>query len=270
MDRNGRSTCSPRKPGRCRSPPSCSRWAWPVRRQARRRKVLNLYSSRHYQTDEALYANFTKQTGIKLNRIEGGEDPLIERLRNEGAASPADVLVTVDAGRLWRAEQIGLVPAGQVASARVASARSPASPNDAVVRLLRTRARHRLQQGARSKPARRAELRGSRESEAEGQDLHALGRPRLQPLAHERADRALGEKQSRRVGEAASWRTSRARRRAATPTRSCAVAAGECDVAISNTYYYVRLHEIGEARGEESVAERSARLARTRRAAART
>src|SRR5258706_15114134 len=71
-------------------------------------QVLNLYSSRHYQTDEALYTNFTKLTGIKINRIEGGEDPLIERIRNEGARSPADVLITVDAGRLWRAEQVGL------------------------------------------------------------------------------------------------------------------------------------------------------------------
>src|SRR5215470_15066989 len=73
--------------------------------------VLNLYSSRHYQTDEALYSNFTKQTGIRINRIEAPEDALIERLRNEGAASPADVLVTVDAGRLWRAEQLGLFQA---------------------------------------------------------------------------------------------------------------------------------------------------------------
>jgi iron(III) transport system substrate-binding protein len=71
-------------------------------------QVLNLYSSRHYQTDEALYTNFTKLTGIKINRIEGGEDPLIERIRNEGERSPADVLITVDAGRLWRAEQMGL------------------------------------------------------------------------------------------------------------------------------------------------------------------
>jgi iron(III) transport system substrate-binding protein len=71
-------------------------------------KVLNLYSSRHYQTDEALYSNFTKLTGIKVNRIEAAEDPLIERIRNEGARSPADVLITVDAGRLWRAEQLGL------------------------------------------------------------------------------------------------------------------------------------------------------------------
>jgi len=71
-------------------------------------KVLNLYSSRHYQTDEALYAGFTKATGIKVNRIEAGEDALIERIRNEGERSPGDVLVTVDAGRLWRAEQLGL------------------------------------------------------------------------------------------------------------------------------------------------------------------
>jgi iron(III) transport system substrate-binding protein len=71
-------------------------------------KVLNLYSSRHYQTDEALYANFTRQTGIRINRIEANEDALLERLKNEGARSPADVLVTVDAGRLWRAEQMGL------------------------------------------------------------------------------------------------------------------------------------------------------------------
>ena len=47
-------------------------------------KVLNLYSARHYQTDEALYANFTKQTGIKINRNEAKEDELLERIRNEG------------------------------------------------------------------------------------------------------------------------------------------------------------------------------------------
>ena len=71
-------------------------------------KAVNIYSSRHYQTDEALYSGFTKKTGIKVNRIEAGEDALIERIRNEGARSPADVLITVDAGRLWRAEQLGL------------------------------------------------------------------------------------------------------------------------------------------------------------------
>src|SRR5882724_13194566 len=55
--------------------------------------VLNLYSARHYQTDEALYENFTKQTGIKINRIELGDEQL--RLRGEGANSPADVVLLV-------------------------------------------------------------------------------------------------------------------------------------------------------------------------------
>ncbi len=70
---------------------------------------LNLYSSRHYDTDEALYENFTKQTGIKINRIEAGADELIERMISEGANSPADVLITVDAGRLERADEAGLL-----------------------------------------------------------------------------------------------------------------------------------------------------------------
>src|SRR5512139_3218691 len=92
--------------------------------QAQDNKVLNLYSSRHYQTDEALYSNFTKATEIKINRIEAGEDALIERIRNEGARSPADVLVTVDAGRLWRAEQLGFF---QPVKSAALEARIPAS-----------------------------------------------------------------------------------------------------------------------------------------------
>ncbi len=69
---------------------------------------LNLYTSRHYQTDEALYENFTKASGIKINRIEGKGNALLERLKSEGANSPADVFLTVDAGMLWRADQAGL------------------------------------------------------------------------------------------------------------------------------------------------------------------
>lgn len=69
---------------------------------------INIYSSRHYQTDEKLYSDFTKQTGIKINRIEGSGDKLIARLKSEGKNSPADVLITVDAGNLWRANQEGL------------------------------------------------------------------------------------------------------------------------------------------------------------------
>jgi iron(III) transport system substrate-binding protein len=69
---------------------------------------LNLYTSRHYDTDEAFYANFTRATGIKINRIEDSEDKLMERMRAEGRNSPADVFVTVDAGRLGRAKEMGL------------------------------------------------------------------------------------------------------------------------------------------------------------------
>src|SRR5437762_11943165 len=87
-------------------------------------KVVNIYSSRHYQTDEALYTGFTRLTGIKINRIEAGEDALIERIRSEGARSPADVLITVDAGRLWRAEQLGMF---QPVKSKILEERIPAS-----------------------------------------------------------------------------------------------------------------------------------------------
>ncbi|GAB4375403.1 MAG: Fe(3+) ABC transporter substrate-binding protein [Kiloniellaceae bacterium] len=75
---------------------------------AQAQEVLNLYSARHYQTDDALYAGFTEKTGIEINRIEGESDALIERMKSEGANSPADVFITVDAGRLWRGEEAGL------------------------------------------------------------------------------------------------------------------------------------------------------------------
>ena len=70
---------------------------------------VNLYSSRHYDTDLALYDEFTERTGIKVNLIEAGADALIERIVSEGEFSPADVLITVDAGRLWRAEEAGIL-----------------------------------------------------------------------------------------------------------------------------------------------------------------
>jgi len=70
--------------------------------------VLNLYSARHYQTDEALYANFTKATGIRVNRVDADDAGILARLRSEGSSSPADVILLVDAARLFRAESDGL------------------------------------------------------------------------------------------------------------------------------------------------------------------
>lgn len=71
-------------------------------------QVLNIYSARHYPSDEALYANFSKATGIKLNRVDSDDAGILARLRAEGSASPADVILLVDASRLWRGEIDGL------------------------------------------------------------------------------------------------------------------------------------------------------------------
>ncbi len=71
-------------------------------------QVLNLYSARHYSTDEALYDNFTQSTGIKINRVDADDAGILARLKAEGAASPADVILLVDASRLWKGEVDGL------------------------------------------------------------------------------------------------------------------------------------------------------------------
>ena len=70
---------------------------------------LNLYSSRHYDTDERLYSDFEEMTGITINRIEGNADELITRMEAEGANSPADIFLTVDTVRLSRAKDLGLL-----------------------------------------------------------------------------------------------------------------------------------------------------------------
>jgi ABC-type thiamine transport system substrate-binding protein len=72
---------------------------------------VNVYSARHYDTDVAMYERFTAETGIEVNLIEGDADQLIERIKAEGPNSPADVLITVDAGRLWRAEEADILQA---------------------------------------------------------------------------------------------------------------------------------------------------------------
>ncbi|MFY9239601.1 MAG: extracellular solute-binding protein [Roseovarius sp.] len=72
---------------------------------------VNVYSSRHYDTDDALYAKFTEETGIEVNRIEGKADELMARIEAEGANSPADVFIAVDAGRMFRAADAGMLQA---------------------------------------------------------------------------------------------------------------------------------------------------------------
>ena len=73
--------------------------------------MVNVYSHRHYDVDQELYERFTEITGIEVNVVKAGADELIERLRAEGPASPADVVMTVDAGRLQKAVDMNLLQA---------------------------------------------------------------------------------------------------------------------------------------------------------------
>ncbi len=163
-------------------------------------KVLNLYSSRHYQTDEALYANFTKKTGIKVNRIEANEDALLERLKNEGARSPADVLVTVDAGRLWRAEQMGLF---QPVKSAVLEERIPGELRhpDGLWFAFSVRARPVFYLKGSVDPKQIRDYEDLADPEVEGQDLHPLELQHVQPLAHELDDRGHRAGEGRGVGQ---------------------------------------------------------------------
>src|SRR4028118_1471168 len=89
--------------------------------------VINLYSARHYDTDNVLYESFTKKTGIKVNLIEADASQLIARIQSEGASSPADVIITVDAGNLWRAKDAGIL---QPVSSQVLRTAIPANLRD--------------------------------------------------------------------------------------------------------------------------------------------
>lgn len=201
--------------------------------------VLNIYSSRHYQTDEALYAGFTQQTGIKINRIEASEDALIERLKSEGARSPADVLITVDAGRLWRAEEAGLF---QPVTSEVLERRIPASfraPNGRWFGFS-MRARVIAYAKARVQPSEVPTYESLAEAKwkdricvRSSSNIYNLS---LMGSLIEQLGEAKAEAWARAVRE----NMARAPKGGDTDQLK-AVAAGECDVAISNHYYYARL-----------------------------
>jgi iron(III) transport system substrate-binding protein len=78
--------------------------------------VVNVYSGRHYQADENLYREFTRQTGIKVNLIKANTDQLINRLELEGRNSPADIFITADAGRMIQSKEKGLLQAMDISA----------------------------------------------------------------------------------------------------------------------------------------------------------
>lgn len=216
-------------------------------------KVLNLYSSRHYETDEALYATFTKQTGIRINRIEGGEDALIERIRNEGDKSPADVLITVDAGRLWRAEQLGLF---QPTRSAVLESRIPASFRHPQGLWFGFSARARIiaYSKERVKPGEISRYEDLAQPKWKGRICtrsagHVYNLSLISSLVSN-----LGEAATEQWARAVAANLARAPKGGDTDQLK-GVAAGECDLALSNTYYYVRLLK-SKKPDERAVAEK--------------
>jgi iron(III) transport system substrate-binding protein len=213
---------------------------------------VNLYSSRHYDTDVALYDAFTEQTGIAVNLIEGDADQLIERIKAEGRNSPADVLITVDAGRLWRADEAGLL---QPVSSPVLEEAIPAE------------LRH--PEGKWFGLSQR--LRGivyakDRVDPSEITNYEDLADPKWQGRICIRSSTNVYNQslvasmiEANGVEATEAWAQGLVDNLARPPQggdtdQIKAVAAGECDVAVVNHYYLVRLIE-GETAEDRAVAD---------------
>ena len=200
-------------------------------------QVLNLYSARHYQTDNALFDGFTKKTGIKIKRIEGKDEELIERIKNEGANSPADVLITVDAARLSNAHELGLF---QPIASKVLESRIPAHLRTDDWFAFSTRARVIVYAKDRVKAE-------------DVQNYADLANPKLKGLVCTRSgshpyNLSLMASIIAHEGDAKAeaWARGVVANFARAPKggdtdQVKAVAAGECGVAVSNSYYVARL-----------------------------
>jgi iron(III) transport system substrate-binding protein len=205
--------------------------------------VLNLYSARHYQTDEALYSDFTKKTGIRINRIEAGDEALLERLRSEGRNSPADVLLLVDAARLWRAQIDGMLqPVGsKVLESRIPEhLRGKDDGKGSEWFAFSTRARVIVYNKATVKPDQVPTYESLADPSLKGKVCTRSGtHPYMLSLIGALSEH-LGE------AKAEQWARGVVANFARTPRggdtdQIKAVATGECGVALTNTYYLVRL-----------------------------
>jgi iron(III) transport system substrate-binding protein len=213
--------------------------------------VLNLYSARHYQTDEALYGNFTRQSGIRINRIELGDEPLLQRLKSEGANSPADVVLLVDAARLWRAQIEGLF---QPVESRILNERIPANfrANDGTWFGFSTRARVIVYNRAAVKPAQVDSYEKLADPVNKGMVCTRSGsHPYMLSLIG-----AMVERSGEPAAEA--WARGMVANMARPPRggdtdQIRAVASGECAVALTNSYYWVRLLRSADPKDKEVV-----------------
>ena len=215
--------------------------------------VLNLYTARHYDADQKLYDLFAAKTGIEIKRIEGKPDELIARMTAEGANSPADVFMAADAGALWRAQDAGLL---QTASSETLNQRIPAnlrSPKGEWFGFSR-RARVVAYDPAKVKPE-------------EIDDYAALATPRFRgKLCVRSGDNAYNLSLVGALIEA--WGPERARQwvegvvanmsrppEGGDRDQIRAVAAGVCEVALTNSYYFIRM-AAGDDAGDREIAQK--------------
>jgi iron(III) transport system substrate-binding protein len=210
---------------------------------AAQQPTLNLYSARHYQTDEALYENFSKATGIKINRVDADDAGILARLNTEGSASPADVILLVDAARLWRAEVDGLF---QPVKSTTLEARIPAqlrgkdSGQGSSWFGLSTRARVVVFNKAVVK-------RDDVDTYEELAEAKNKGRLCTRSGSHPYNLSLFGAMQEHLGPQATeSWLKGLVANMARSPKggdtdQILAVASGECAVALTNTYYLARL-----------------------------
>src|SRR6476620_1749630 len=202
-------------------------------------EALNIYSARHYDSDELLYDGFQKATGIPVNVIEGDGPELLARMKAEGKNSPADVFLTVDAGNLWLAEKENLF---QPAQSKTLDARIPAS----------LRSPKNLWFGFSTR-ARLIFVNAKRVDPKLVQSYESLADPKLKGKICMRSSSAVYNL-SLMGALIAHWGPAKAEQwvkgvvknfarapQGADTTLLQSVAAGECGVTIANHYYYMRL-----------------------------
>lgn len=210
---------------------------------AAQEQVLNLYSARHYATDEALYSNFTKATGIRINRVDSDDAGILARLKAEGTASPADVILLVDAARLYKGEVDGLfkpVKSKVLEDAIPAQYRSAATAEGTSWFGFSTRGRVIVYDKVK---VQRADV----DTYEELADPKNKGKVCLRSGSHP-YNLSLFGAVTEHLGEpkTEAWLKGIVANMARAPKggdtdQVRAVGAGECQIAVSNTYYIARL-----------------------------
>ncbi|WP_227270033.1 extracellular solute-binding protein [Roseobacter weihaiensis] len=198
---------------------------------------LNLYSSRHYDTDERLYSEFTEATGITINRIEGNADELLTRMEAEGANSPADILLTVDTSRLERAKEMGLL---QSVDSDVLESRLPSYLQDADNQWFGFSQRARIffydKTDVENPPLDYVSLA---DPAYEGQLCHRSSSNVYSQTLLAAVIENHGEEAAKNWAQGVVNNFARAPQGGDTDQLRGLV-SGECDVSISNTYYFAR------------------------------